>query len=68
MVNSQRLFVRRDPAMGSGFPVKNLQEVGNGIYRGQYDFDKMSSTDKLRLLQFAKFNNVSEKILQPLAI
>ncbi len=67
-MNGQYLFAQRDPSLGKGFPVKNLQEVGNGIYRGQYDFDKMSSTDKLRLLQFAKFNNVSEKILQPLAI
>ena len=64
-MNSQYLFAQRDPSLGKGFPVKNLQEVGNGIYRGQYDFDKMSSTDKLRLLQHTKFNNLSKKILQP---
>ncbi len=63
MVNSQRLFVRRDPAMGSGFPVKNLQEVGNGIYRGQYDLDKMSSTDKIRAIQYAKLDSLAKQNL-----
>ena len=49
--------------MGKGFPVKNLQEVGDGIYQGQYDLDKMSFIDKVRALEYNKLEALAKQNL-----
>jgi len=62
-MNNLHLFVRKDPSMGKGFPVKNLQEVGDGIYQGQYDLDKMSFIDKVRALEYNKLEALAKQNL-----
>ena len=62
-MNNTHLFAQRDPSLGKGFPVKNLQEVGNGIYRGQYDLDNMSFTDKIRAIQYEKLDKLAKQNL-----
>ena len=52
MLNSLCLFQDLDPilSIGSGYPVKDLQDNGDGTYQGYYDLDKMSSVQKLCVL------------------
>ena len=67
MLNSLCLFQDLDPilSIGSGYPVKDLQDNGDGTYRGHLDLDRMSSSKKFRALGQLKSEYLNHKILQP---
>ncbi len=67
MLNSLCWFQDRDPilSMGSGYPVKDLQDNGDGTYRGHLDLDSMSSSEKFRALGKLKSEYLKDKIYVP---
>ena len=67
MLNSLCLFQDLDPilSMGSGYPVKDLQDNGDGTYRGHLDLDSMSSSKKFRALGQLKSEYLKNKIYLP---